>query len=270
MVAVLSDKKEFIIAAVKEMYTDVATRPDKEFHFPTGRSACVFVGYPQEELDPIPETALESFAGVGYPHAGGAIAEGSAVLDVGSGSGTDTLIASRRAGPGGRVFGLDMTVAMLEKLRANVERMGAANVEPVEGNAEEIPLGDETIDVVTSNGVLNLVPDKEKAFAEIFRVLKPGGRVQLADIVVRNPISDECRSDPNLWAECVVGASMQDLYIRMFADAGFEDIRIMREFDYFSGSSSESTRKVAAGFDAHTVELVMRKTGDEARIAAAS
>ncbi|MCH9053525.1 MAG: methyltransferase domain-containing protein [Proteobacteria bacterium] len=270
MVAVLSDKKEFIIAAVKKMYTDVATRPDKEFHFPTGRSACLFVGYPAGELDAIPETAVESFAGVGYPHAGGAICKGSVVLDVGSGSGTDSLIVSRRVGPKGKVYGLDMTAAMLDKLRTNIERMGATNVEPLEGNAEEIPLLDDTVDVVTSNGVLNLVPDKAKAFAEIFRVLRPGGRVQLADIVVGNPISDECRSNPELWAECVVGASLEDQYIEMFAEAGFEDIEVLRRFDYFSGSSSENTRKVAAGFKAHTVELVMNKQGDEAHVAAAS
>lgn len=269
MVAVLSDKREFIIAAVKDMYTDVATRPDKEFHFPTGRSACLFVGYPADEVDAIPETAVESFAGVGYPHAGGAISTGSVVLDVGAGSGTDSLIAGRRVGPKGKVYGLDMTAAMLDKLRANIDRMGAANVEPLEGDAEEIPLPDETVDVVTSNGVLNLVPDKAKAFAEIYRVLRPGGRVQLADIVVSNPISDECRSNPELWAECVVGASLEDDYIDMFAGAGFEGIRVLRQFDYFSGSSSENTRKVAAGFKAHTVELVMTKQGSEARVAPA-
>lgn len=267
MVAVLSDKKEFIIAAVKEMYTDVATRPGAEFHFPTGRAACEFVGYPADELDAIPKTALESFAGVGYPHRGGAIRDGSVVLDVGSGSGTDSLIAGNRVGARGKVHGLDMTVAMLEKFQNIISQTGISNVEPIEGDAEEIPLPDNSIDVVTSNGVLNLVPDKAKALAEIFRVLKPGGRVQLADIVVRNPITDDCRDDPDLWAECVVGASLQNQYIDLFAAAGFEDVTILREFDYFSGSSSENTRKVAAGFDAHSIELLMNKKGDKACIA---
>lgn len=259
MVAILSDKKEFIIAAVKDMYTEVARKPGKEFHFPTGRSACLFVGYPEAELDAIPEAAVESFAGVGYPFAADVIREGSVVLDVGAGSGTDSLIAGLKTGPEGKVYGLDMTEAMLDKFGANIETQKAANVEPVEGNAEEIPLPDASIDVVTSNGVLNLVPDKAKAFAEIFRVLKPGGRVQLADIVVGNPISDECKSDPDLWAECVVGASLEDQYIKMFEDAGLTEIEAWRRFDYFSGSSSENTRKVASGFDAHTVELVMTK-----------
>ncbi len=179
--------------------------------------------------------------------------------DVGAGSGTDALIVSRRVGPEGTVYALDMTTAMLDKLRANIVKMEAANVEPLEGNAEEIPLPDAAVDVVTSNGVLNLVPDKRRAFGEIFRVLRPGGRVQIADIVVGKPISEECRSNPQLWAECVVGASLEDQYIAMFADAGFEDIQILRRFDYFSGSASENTRKVAAGFDARTVELVMGK-----------
>jgi len=259
MVAVLSDKKEFIVAAVQEMYTDVAIKPGTEFHFPTGRWACEFVGYPAVELDAIPQAAVESFAGVGYPHAGAAISEADVVLDIGAGSGTDALIASLKTGPKGKVYGLDLTAAMLDKFSANIERMGAANVEPLEGDAEEIPLGDETANAVTSNGVLNLVLDKAKAFSEIYRVLKPGGRVQIADIVVGNPISDECRSDPNLGAECVFGASLEDIYIELFADAGFRDIEIGRRFDYFSGSSSENTRKVATGFGAHTVELSMVK-----------
>jgi len=143
---------------------------------------------------------------------------------------------------------------------ADDERMGTGNVEAIEGNAEEIPLPDGCIDVVTSNGVLNLVPDKSKAFGKIFRVLKPGGKVQLADIVVGNPISDECKSDPDLWAECVVGASLEDQYIETFKSAGFDNVTVLRRFDYFASSSSENTRKVASGFDAHTVELTMSKS----------
>lgn len=259
MVAILSDNREFIIRAVKDMYTDVAGNPDKIFHFPTGRSACEFVGYPTDELDAIPATAVESFAGVGYPHRSGFIGEGDVVLDIGSGSGTDALIASLKVGPQGKVYGLDMTDAMLAKLRGNIARAGATNVEPLEGNAEEIPLPDASVDVVTSNGVLNLVPDKPKAFAEIARVLKPGGRVQIADIVVGSPISDECRSNPQLWAECVVGASLEDQYLDMFAKAGLDDIRVLRRFDYFAGSSSEATRRVAGSFNAASIEITMRK-----------
>lgn len=259
MVAILSDKREFIIRAVKDMYTDVATHPGKEFHFPTGRAACEFVGYPAAELDAIPATAVESFAGVGYPHESGFIGEGDVVLDIGSGSGTDALVAALKVGPKGKVYGLDMTEAMLAKLRANIVAAGAINVVPLEGDAENIPLPDASIDVVTSNGVLNLVPDKPKAFAEIARVLKPGGRVQIADIVVGSPISDECRSNPQLWAECVVGASLQEQYLELFEKAGLTDITLLRRFDYFAGSSSEATRKVAGSFNAASIEITMRK-----------
>lgn len=254
MVAIFSDKREFIFKAVADMYTDVATHPGKTFHFPTGRLACLFVGYPGHQLDLVPATAPESFAGVGYPFAADAIREGDVVLDVGSGSGTDTLIAATLTGPRGKVYGLDMTQAMLDKLRRNVAAMGAKNVEPIEGNAEEIPLPDAAVDVVTSNGVLNLVPDKPRAFAEIARVLKPGGRVQISDISLAKPVSDKSRSDPKLWAECVVGAVVEDDYVELLRAAGLE-IEVISRFDYFAGSVSQDTRRVAHALGAHTVVM---------------
>ena len=257
MVAIVSDKREFIFKAVADMYTDVATHPEKSFHFPTGRLACLFVGYPGDQLDLIPAAAPESFAGVGYPFAAGAMREGDVVLDIGSGSGTDALIAGTLVGPRGKVYGLDMTQAMLDKLRRNIAAMGAQNVVPLEGNAEEIPLGDACIDVVTSNGVLNLVPDKPRAFAEIARVLKPGGRVQISDISLAKPVSDKSRSDPKLWAECVVGAVVEDDYVAKLRAAGLE-VEVLSRFDYFAGSVSADTRRVAHGLGAHTI--VMRGT----------
>ncbi len=259
MVAILKWQREHIFEAVQAMYTEVATLPGKTFHFPTGRAACLLVGYPEQQLDAIPQTAVESFAGVGYPFAVGAIRDGDRVLDVGSGSGTDTLIASRLVGPQGRVYALDMTGAMREKLRTNARKMGATNVESVEGNAEEIPLPDTSIDVVTSNGVLNLVPDKERAFRELYRVLRPGGRVQIADIVVGRPISEQCKQNPQLWAECVVGALLEDDYLAMFRALGFEDVAALSHLDYFSKSANEETRKVAASLGAHTVVMRARK-----------
>jgi arsenite methyltransferase len=252
MVAIVSDKREFILRAVSDMYTDVAQHPLKGFHFPTGRLACLFVGYPAAQLDAVPAGATESFAGVGYPFAAGAISEGSVVLDIGSGAGTDALIASTLAGPRGKIFGLDMTQAMLAKLRANIETMGAANVQPIEGNAEEIPLPDESVDVVTSNGVLNLVPDKPRAFREIARVLRPGGRLQVADIALDTPVSEKSRSDPKLWAECVVGAVLEDDYLGMLRAAGL-DAQIVSRLDYFAGSASADTRKAARRLGAHTI-----------------
>jgi SAM-dependent methyltransferase len=259
MVAILGFTREQIFGAVQQMYTDVATSPEKVFHFPTGRAACLFVGYPAAQLDAVPETAVESFAGVGYPFRADIVRTGAVILDIGAGAGTDTLIAARLVGPAGKVWGLDMTPAMLAKLRTNIARAGAAWVEAVDANAESIPLPDESVDTVTSNGVLNLVPDKARAFAEIFRVLRPGGRVQVADIVVSRLPSDKARADPKLWAECVVGAAIEDDYLRLFCAAGFADVAVLHRFDYFAASVSAETRRVAVALGAAAIEVTMRK-----------
>jgi len=161
------------------------TRPEETYHFPTGRRACEHVGYPASQLDRITPAALESFAGVGYPFAVNGIYEADTVLDIGSGSGTDLLLAALLVGPSGRAIGLDMTDAMRRKAESNARAMGLANVEVVAANDDSIPLPDASVDVVTSNGVINLIPDKHAAIDEIARVLRPGGRVQIADIVVR-------------------------------------------------------------------------------------
>lgn len=261
MVVITANQRDIIFDAVQSMYTEVATRPEQEFHFPTGRAACEFVGYPAEELDDLPDTAIESFAGVGYPFAADAIRAGDRVLDIGSGSGTDVLIAARRVGPTGEVLGLDMTEAMREKLTANARAMGVGNVGVLAGNAEDIPLPDASVDAVTSNGVLNLVPEKEAAVREIFRVLRPGGRVQIADIVVGTEPSAACRSQPQLWAECIVGATTEEEYLEYFRSAGFTDVEVLSHLDYFSGSASEETRQVAGSFGART--MVMRAVKPE-------
>ncbi|MBI3140766.1 MAG: methyltransferase domain-containing protein [Rhodocyclales bacterium] len=255
MVAVFGNKKEFIFKAVEDMYTEVASCPGKGFHFPTGRLACLFVGYPAVQLDTIPDSAVESFAGVGYPFKVGAIKACDRVLDVGSGSGTDALIAATLVGREGRVHCLDMTEAMLEKLRANAAKMGADQIEPLEGNAEGIPLPDACVDAVTSNGVINLVPDKARAFAEIFRVLRPGGALQLADIVLGRPVSEQSRDNPKLWAECVVGAVLEEDYLDLIRGAGFTGIEVYNRQDYFSGSSNADTRRVAGSLGARAVVI---------------
>lgn len=256
MVVITSDKRDIIFDAVRAMYTAVANRPEEEFHFPTGRRACEYVGYPAEELDRLPAAALESFAGVGYPFAAGVVEEGETILDVGSGSGTDLLLAAHLTGPTGRAIGLDMTAAMRQKCMENARAIGLENVEVVDGYAEEIPLPDDSVDVVTSNGVINLVPDKPAAIREIHRVLRPGGRVQIADIVVRDLPSEACRAEPQLWAECIVGATTEEEYLDYFRSAGFADVEVLSHLDYFSGSGSEETRRVAGSFGART--MVMR------------
>jgi arsenite methyltransferase len=258
MVAILGATKEFIFKAVERMYTDVAEQPERMFHFPTGRLACLFVGYRADLLDKIPASATESFAGVGYPFATGAVRKGDTVLDIGSGSGTDALIASIIVGESGTVYGLDITAAMRQKLQQNARDMHATNVNVLEGNAECIPLSDATVDVVTSNGVLNLVPDKGAAFREIARVLKPGGRLQIADIALRVPVAEKSRSDPQLWAECVVGAIVEDEYVSQLRAAGL-DVEIVGQMDYFAGSVSANTRRAAHALGAHAVVMQGRR-----------
>jgi len=252
--ALWSHKKEFIFKAVDEMYTDVASHPDTVFHFPTGRSACLFVGYPANQLDGLPAEATESFAGVGYPFEADVIRPGDTVLDIGSGSGTDALIAVMLTGPHGLVYGLDMTRAMREKLQRIVAARKIGQVRVIEGNAEQIPLPDASIDVVTSNGVLNLVPDKPAAFGEIARVLKPGGRLQIADIALRVPVSDQSRADPRLWAECVVGAITEDDYVSLLRAAGLS-VEVFHDMDYFAGSVNASTRRAAHALGAHAIVM---------------
>lgn len=255
MVVITSDNREIILEAVQDMYGHLANRPEDEFHFATGRFACEHVGYSKDELDPVPPAALESFAGVAHPFRAAVIRPGDDVLDVGSGAGTDVFIAARLVGPDGSVTGLDMTRAMREKLDAIAAERGFENVRSLAGNAEEIPLPDAAVDVVTSNGVLNLVPDKGKAIREIYRVLRPGGRIQISDIVVEIPPSDACRAKPQLWAECIVGAVTRDEYLQTLRGAGFEDLEVIQEVDYFAASPSDETRRTAESFSAHALVI---------------
>ncbi len=269
MVAILGFTRDQIFQAVRQMYSEVAASPSAPFHFPVGRSACLFVGYSEELIDGVPAGALESFAGVGCPFRAGVVEAGDRVLDVGAGSGTDTLIAARLVGLEGKVWALDMTPAMTSKLRRNVAVAGATNVEVIEGNAESIPLPDASVDVVTSNGVLNLVPDKARAVAEIFRVLRPGGRVQIADIVLSRPVGEERRTDAKLWAECVVGATVDEDYLELFRSAGFVGVTVLRRFDYFSGSASADTRRSAAALGGRAADITMQKPAARRSVLAA-
>jgi arsenite methyltransferase len=252
-VEAVSDLKPIVTKAVQSLYTEVATRPDKAYHFPLGLEALRYLGYPEEDLQKLPPTATESFAGVGYPHAANAIRAGDTVLDIGSGSGTDVLYASLKVGPKGRVYGLDITLAMIAKARANIAKMGRRNVQILEGDATKIPLPDGSVDVVTSNGVLNLVPDKPAAFGEIFRVLKRGGRLQLADIVVEEDVGAVCGLNPQLWADCIGGAAVEIEYLATIQRAGFVDVKVLRKVDYFAKSSSESTKRITKSFGAKSV-----------------
>jgi len=258
-VEAVTDLKPIVTKAVQSLYTEVASRPDKEYHFPLGLEALRYLGYPDEDLRKLPSTATESFAGVGYPHAANAIRPGDTVLDIGSGSGTDVLFASLKVGPSGKVYGLDITPAMIAKARANIAKMGVGNVQILEGDATKIPRPDASVDVVTSNGVLNLVPDKPAAFREIFRVLKPGGRLQLADIVVQSDVGAVCGLNPQLWADCIGGAAVEPEYLETIRATGFQDVRILKRLDYFAKSSSESTKRLTRTFGAESVVVEARK-----------
>jgi arsenite methyltransferase len=183
---------------IKKAYASVSQEPDKDFVFPTGRAWAGDLGYPPE-LANVPETAVESFAGVANPWTLGRLEQGERVLDLGCGAGTDTLIAAQMVGPEGRVLGIDMTPEMLAKARAAARQMAVENVEFVEGEVERLPFGNESFDVVISNGVIDLIPDKDGVFAEIHRVLVPGGRIQIADVTIQAPVSEEGRRNIDLW-----------------------------------------------------------------------
>jgi arsenite methyltransferase len=184
---------------IKKTYARVSEQPDEDFIFPTGRAWAEDLDYPKELLARVPEIAVESFAGVANPFALGTLERGEAVLDVGSGAGTDSLVAAQMVGPEGRVTGVDMTREMLAKARAAAVTMGAANVEFLEGEVERLPFADASFDVVISNGVIDLIPDKDAVYSEIHRVLRPGGRVQIADVTIQNPVSEEGRRKIDLW-----------------------------------------------------------------------
>lgn len=259
MVAILGYSREQIVAAVRDMYTAVADTPWRHFHFPTGENACRLLGYTTSQLRALPESIVESFAGVGCPFRADVVRHGDTVLDIGAGTGADTLIASRIIGPEGHAIALDLTPAMTRKLADTIEQSGVSNVSVVQGSAEDLPLASAAVDCITSNGALNLVPAKRRAVAEMFRVLRPGGRLQLADVVIKRPVTVDCSEDPRLWVECVVGATVDEELLALFRDAGFEDVEVVHRNDYFAHSPSAQTREVAAGFSAYSLELTARR-----------
>ena len=189
---------ELLKSEIKKTYASVSDQPQTEFIFPTGRAWAEDLDYP-DELDNVPEAAVESFAGVANPWTMGRLAEGERVLDLGSGAGTDSLIAAQMVGPTGSVIGIDMTPAMLGKARSAAADMGVGNVEFIESEAEHLPFPDGSFDVVISNGVIDLIPDKDAVFAELHRVLTPAGRIQIADVTIQNPVSAEGRRNIDLW-----------------------------------------------------------------------
>lgn len=184
------------------VYSRVADDPDGDFRFHRGPAYAVeFLGYASEELARLPAECTSSFAGIANPHAIASVLPGETVVDVGCGAGMDLLLAAQKVGPGGHAIGVDMTEAMRERAIACAVSAGLNNVEVRLADAKALPLSDESVDVVISNGVLNLVPEKDQAFGEIWRVLRPGGRLQLGDIVLSAPLTKKARGDVGLWTD---------------------------------------------------------------------
>jgi SAM-dependent methyltransferase len=190
---------ETLRAQVRDKYREVAVEPHRTFHFHTGRPLAARLGYAPSAVDGLPDRAVESFAGVGNPFALRSLQPGERVVDVGSGGGFDSFIAAGQVGPAGRVVGIDMTAEMLKKSRETAEALGLGHVEFREGLAEALPIEDGWADVVISNGVINLCADKKAVFAEIHRVLRPGGWLQFADIANGRPVPPEALRDIDLW-----------------------------------------------------------------------
>jgi SAM-dependent methyltransferase len=183
---------------IKKTYASVSQEPEKDFIFPTGRAWAEDLGYP-EELSRVPDFVTESFAGVANHWVLGRLEPGERVLDIGSGAGVDSLVAALMVGPEGSVTGIDMTPEMIENSRKGAAELDLSNVTFVEGEAEALPFDDASFDVVISNGVIDLIPDKDAVFGEIYRVLVPGGRIQIADVTIQQPVSEEGRRKIDLW-----------------------------------------------------------------------
>lgn len=190
---------EVLREEIQKTYTEVSSEPEKDFVFPTGRAWAEELGYPQPELSRVPDATVDSFAGVANHFVLGRIEPGATVLDLGCGAGTDLLVAAQMVGPEGRVIGVDMTPTMLDRARRSAAAMELANVELIESLIEWTPIDEDSVDVVISNGVVDLVPDKEAVFAEIDRVLRPGGRLQLADVIIHEELSEDARARIDLW-----------------------------------------------------------------------
>lgn len=229
---------------VKEMYEDVARNPHGDFHFEMGRVMAERLGYSPADLDRIPAPAIESFAGVGYYFDLADLREGESVVDLGSGSGMDTFVAALHVGRSGRVVGVDMTDAQLEKAEHLCAVSGFDNVTYQKGYIENVRSGDGAFDAVISNGVINLAPEKSQVFNEVARLLRPGGRLAIADIVTEVQLPDGITCDATLWAACIGGASQVDRYVEAVECAGLrvETLQENPQYRFTSENAQGATR----------------------------
>lgn len=229
-------------AKVKGVYRQVALAPEGTYHFELGRSLAERLGYPVPLLDAIPAGAVESFAGVGYFFDLARLSPGERVLDLGSGSGTDVFAAAVSVGHGGSVMGLDMTPEQLHKASGFLKGGAFPTVDFKQGHIEELPFEDASFDVVISNGVINLSPDKAAVFREAERVLRKGGRLVFADIVTSRPLTPQIVCDADLWAACVGGAEQMDVYQQLITDSGLRLGEQKRNpYEFLSGRARKAT-----------------------------
>jgi arsenite methyltransferase len=248
--------RELLEAQIKDMYRQVAREQHAELHFEIGRPLALRVGYPTELLDAIPAEALSSFAGVGYHLDLAVLNPGDKVLDLGTGSGTDAFCAALQVGASGRVVGLDFTDEQIEKGTVLRDRDGFTQVEFLEGSIDELPFEDSVFDVVISNGVLNLSPIKHRVFAEAARVLRPGGRLAIADIVSGRPLKERTRRNVELWAACIAGAITRNSYLETIEAAGFQ-VEEVRTNDY--NFVSERALEACSTYGVESVSLAAVK-----------
>ena len=242
---------------VKSMYSDVAANPHGEFHFEMGRAMAERLGYAPADLDRIPAEAIDSFAGVGYFFHLAALQPGESVVDLGSGSGMDSFIAARKVAPGGRVVGIDMTDAQLDKATRLAQAEGIDNVTYRKAYIEDTGLPAESFDCVISNGVINLAPDKGCVFQEAARLLKRGGRLALADIVTDLPLPENVVCNADLWAACIGGAAERQDYRGAIERAGLRVERIEENTEY--RFISERAQKATAKWGVKSISLLARK-----------
>jgi SAM-dependent methyltransferase len=239
------------------MYRSVAESPHGEFHFEMGRAMAERLGYEPADLDRIPAEAIDSFAGVGYYFHLADLKEGETVVDLGSGSGMDSFIATLKVGARGKVFGIDMTDEQRAKAEQLRVRDGFMTVKYLKGYIEEVPLPDSTADAVISNGVINLATDKTKVFREAARLLKPGGRLAISDIVTEVQLPETIVCNSTLWAACIGGAAQQDNYRQMIEAAGLRLVKVQDnpQYQFISDNAKGASKK----FGVKSVSLLARK-----------
>jgi arsenite methyltransferase len=245
-------------AKVKDMYRQVAEQPHGSFHFELGAQVATRAGYDASLVATLPAEAVESFAGVGFFFDLAALVPGEVVVDLGSGSGMDALYAAGLVGPTGRVIGVDFTVEQLDKARKLAAAHGASWVEFREGRIEDVPVEDTSVDCVISNGVINLCPDKAAVFAEAARVLQPGGRLAIADIITELPLTEAIVCDANLWASCIGGAAQQEIYLQAIESAGFTVVTVrINSYEFIS----DQARNASAKYGVKSISVLAIKDG---------